>query len=330
MNHSHRSSPTSLTRGWVRTAMLLALIVSPFVWNRPGARQSLRLQRLSDGVLWAAGRSGSGESTSRYKVLAPISHGNLTIFPVVADFSHDTGQFLTLDEGLRSGEVVVTEAGKIQPLVRRRWSPSVPHGDQVNQLVLVNNSDRPLILHDDAPPVRQPRPLYGKACVTHPPLLGLSPALFEHDLTPFSGGCQPPEVDCELGRVPIACLIEGDQPNGGLVARSGAYSVPNARFDLEPITRAQRDDTPVRKFELRVALHQEHEFMLGLIVPEPFRRCLAVGDDPLNADVGGFEQGRDKFVRHLLAKVSEEVGGTSHSCYDGMISSRRRHRIRKC
>ena len=146
MNHSHRSSPTSLTRGWVRTAMLLALIVSPLVWNGTGTRKALTLQRFSDGALWAAGRSGSGESTSRYKVLAPISHGNLTIFPVVADFSHDTGQFLTLDEGLRSGEVVVTEAGKIQPLVRRRWSPGVPHGDQVNQLVLVNNSDRPLIL----------------------------------------------------------------------------------------------------------------------------------------------------------------------------------------
>ncbi len=57
------------------------------------------------------------------------------------------GNFLTLDEGLRSGEVVVTEAGSIQPLIRHRPIP-IPHpsGAQVNSLMLVNNSDRPLLL----------------------------------------------------------------------------------------------------------------------------------------------------------------------------------------
>ena len=87
-----------------------------------------------------------GELTSHYKVLPPISHGNLTIFPAVANFARDTSTFLTLDEGLRSGEVVVTESGNIQPLLRRRSRPIIQHGDQVNQLVLLNNSDRPLIL----------------------------------------------------------------------------------------------------------------------------------------------------------------------------------------
>ena len=38
-------------------------------------------------------------STSGYKVLEPIRHGNLTVFPVVAARSHDTQEFLTLDEG---------------------------------------------------------------------------------------------------------------------------------------------------------------------------------------------------------------------------------------
>ena len=78
-------------------------------------------------------------------MLAPIRHGNLTVFPVVAARSYDTQEFLTLDEGLRSGEVIVTESGSVQPLMRRR--PPLPHnGAQVNQLVLVNNSKRPLIL----------------------------------------------------------------------------------------------------------------------------------------------------------------------------------------
>jgi hypothetical protein len=78
-------------------------------------------------------------------VLAPIRRNNLTIFPVFTDRSHDTREFLTLDEGLRSGEVVVSEAGSLQPLFRGRVRP-VPGGAQVNRLVLVNNSARPLIL----------------------------------------------------------------------------------------------------------------------------------------------------------------------------------------
>ncbi|MGA9040044.1 MAG: DUF6569 family protein [Terriglobales bacterium] len=98
-------------------------------------------------------RGGEMAPISGYKVLAPIRHGNLTIFPVVAAMSHDTQQFLTLDEGLRSGEVIVTESGNAQPLVRPRHQHSGPimdgrpsGGAQVNQLVLINNSQRPLIL----------------------------------------------------------------------------------------------------------------------------------------------------------------------------------------
>ncbi len=64
--------------------------------------------------------AGETPSTAGYKVLDPIRHGNLTVFPVVAATSHDTHEFLTLDEGVRSGEVVVTEYGNVQPLMRRR------------------------------------------------------------------------------------------------------------------------------------------------------------------------------------------------------------------
>ncbi len=82
-----------------------------------------------------------------YKVLEPIRHGNLTVFPVVAAKSYPTGEFMTLDEGLRSGDVVVTEAGNVQGLIRRHPMPAVRNdGAQVNRLVLVNNSKRPLLL----------------------------------------------------------------------------------------------------------------------------------------------------------------------------------------
>ena len=92
----------------------------------------------------------AGEVPAGYTLLSPIRSGNLTVFPVVAARSFDTGQFITLDEGLKSGEVVVTEAGQAQGLVRpRRGGPGVIHpvrDAEVNRLVLVNNSKHPLLL----------------------------------------------------------------------------------------------------------------------------------------------------------------------------------------
>jgi hypothetical protein len=95
--------------------------------------------------------AGQLPSAAGYTVLEPIRHGALTVFPVVAGSSHDTREFITLDEGLRSGEVVVSEAGSVSPLVRPRnndgvWREGHRDGAQVNSLVLVNNSKRPLIL----------------------------------------------------------------------------------------------------------------------------------------------------------------------------------------
>jgi hypothetical protein len=82
-----------------------------------------------------------------YKLLSPISHGGLTIFPVVSAKSHDASGFITLDEGIRSGDVVVTEVGAVPGMIRRRRPlPQYFHDAQVNRLVLVNNSKRPLIL----------------------------------------------------------------------------------------------------------------------------------------------------------------------------------------
>src|SRR6185437_15782363 len=54
---------------------------------------------------------------------------------------------LTLDEGLRSGEVEVTEYGNIRGLVRRPNTPAIQHDSaEVNRLVLINSSKRPLLL----------------------------------------------------------------------------------------------------------------------------------------------------------------------------------------
>ncbi len=79
-------------------------------------------------------------------VLTPITHGNLTIFPVVGGPDYDTSHIMTLDEGTKAGSVIVTEQGSLRGLVRRPQQASRGSGPQVNQLVLVNDSDRPLLL----------------------------------------------------------------------------------------------------------------------------------------------------------------------------------------
>jgi hypothetical protein len=101
----------------------------------------------------------SEADTGSYRVLAPIESGNLLLFPVVRANSKSPSEspFITLDEGIKSGEIEVTEAGRVQGLVRpRRTTPnsnSYPdppdnsyRGDQVNTLVLVNDSSKPLLL----------------------------------------------------------------------------------------------------------------------------------------------------------------------------------------
>jgi hypothetical protein len=89
-------------------------------------------------------QAGEVASASSYSLLSPIRSGKLTVFPVVAGKSYDTAVFLTLDEGLRSGDVVVTEAGQARGLIRRRpGDPAILHpvpDAEVNRLVLVNNS----------------------------------------------------------------------------------------------------------------------------------------------------------------------------------------------
>jgi hypothetical protein len=100
----------------------------------------------------AAGKAG-GVANEEYRVLAPIESGNLLLFPVVRASGRSPGAtpFVTLDEGIKSGQVEVTEAGRVQGLIRPRGgSGPAPQyqmrGDQVNTLVLVNNSNKPLLL----------------------------------------------------------------------------------------------------------------------------------------------------------------------------------------
>ncbi|MFZ0591789.1 MAG: DUF6569 family protein [Bryobacteraceae bacterium] len=111
-------------------------------------------------------RAGQMKAPSvAYKVLPPMTQGNLSIYPVVADRLFETSNFLTVDDGIRSGQVIVTEVGRTTGLVRPRqplsdrgvwderpWpaprppNPIPERSARVNELALINNSDQPLLL----------------------------------------------------------------------------------------------------------------------------------------------------------------------------------------
>jgi hypothetical protein len=86
-----------------------------------------------------------------WRILDPVVYENIAIFPVVSSFSQDTSSFLTLEEGLASGEVTVSERGAVgmvrdRGAVRPIATPQYDAGASVNQLVLINRSKRPLLL----------------------------------------------------------------------------------------------------------------------------------------------------------------------------------------
>jgi hypothetical protein len=104
------------------------------------------------GFLWA-GPNSPGARPSHpeggWRLLDPVTYENITIFPVVTSSSQDTSAFLTLDEGLSSGEVIVTEHGAAGFARTRDGRLAVPEyrtGPEVNRLVLINRSKRPLLL----------------------------------------------------------------------------------------------------------------------------------------------------------------------------------------
>jgi len=85
-----------------------------------------------------------------WRLLDPVTYENISVFPVVSSYSQDTSPFLTLEEGLATGEVTVAEQGA-QVMQRSRdgrpvYLPQPTTGASVNQLVLINRSKRPLLL----------------------------------------------------------------------------------------------------------------------------------------------------------------------------------------
>lgn len=133
-----------LAKGWwgvLAGLFLVAPLAGEFDRKRPARAQDAK---------------GVEDFRESWVVLDPITRRNLSIYPVVSKIKADTSSFLTLDEGLAAGVVRIAERGEIENAIyrqrdsSRRWEPVVERvqssSASVNELVLLNRSDRPLLL----------------------------------------------------------------------------------------------------------------------------------------------------------------------------------------
>ena len=115
------------------------------------------------GAPGAARAKGNGNDPG-WRVLAPVSYKNLTIFPVYGADRPGSDAYITLDEGTKAGTVLITEKGAGQAASRQSPAPRPPHGRAanarqqnvnysgggggatVNELALVNRSGKKLLL----------------------------------------------------------------------------------------------------------------------------------------------------------------------------------------
>src|SRR5215472_3455826 len=122
---------------------LLGILSLAFVAHRPEGEANLEpLPGL------APPPSPQPKPEGDWRILDPVTYENISVFPVVASYGQDTSVFLTLEEGLATGEVVVRERGS-EEMVRGRDGRIIYYPQpaaSVNQLVLVNHSKRPLLL----------------------------------------------------------------------------------------------------------------------------------------------------------------------------------------
>jgi len=79
-----------------------------------------------------------------WRLGSPYTHNSLTVFPVLADSSTPRADLITLDQGLRSGQITITELGAAGN--SRNAGRQAAENAEVNRLALVNKSGKPLVL----------------------------------------------------------------------------------------------------------------------------------------------------------------------------------------
>ena len=103
-----------------------------------------------------AGKTRSRTSTAKpaataakaqhWRVGEPVKFENLTIYPVLSTIAVANRPFITLDEGLKTGKVTVSEIGANGRAHRIRAGQEASDSAEVNTLLVTNRSGKTLLL----------------------------------------------------------------------------------------------------------------------------------------------------------------------------------------
>ncbi|HJQ67605.1 MAG TPA: DUF6569 family protein [Blastocatellia bacterium] len=91
-------------------------------------------------------RAAGGPVNRDWRLGAPVTFQALTVYPVIADQPDSRDDYITLDEGLRSGRVIVSEIGANGRTRRVGNGRRVSDNAEVNRLMVTNNSGKTLVL----------------------------------------------------------------------------------------------------------------------------------------------------------------------------------------
>ncbi len=90
--------------------------------------------------------SASSTTSDQWRVSEPLEFENLTIYPILSTKAVPAGRYITLDEGLRKGTVLVSEIGASGRAHRIGRGRRASDDDEVNRLVVTNRSGKTLLL----------------------------------------------------------------------------------------------------------------------------------------------------------------------------------------
>jgi hypothetical protein len=93
-----------------------------------------------------ASRAANAPVNRSWQLGAPVSFQTLTIFPVITDQPESLDDYITLDEGLRSRKVIVSEIGANGRTRRVGHGRRVSDDAEVNRLLVTNRSGKTLVL----------------------------------------------------------------------------------------------------------------------------------------------------------------------------------------
>src|SRR5262249_40141610 len=186
-----------------------------------------------------SGRAGPGSIRPDWKLGAPVTVGNLTVFPVTASAWPDDSKFITLDEGLKSGNLRITELGA-GPGSSRGGSD----GAQVNKLSLTNRTGRTLILLAGEMLIggKQDRIVdQGQLVPSDEGPVALAVFCVEHGRWHGSSGSFGQNQSGSSGQVPGARNFLGSGAAGGGGTPGGQIATPGVREKAE----ARKDQSEV-------------------------------------------------------------------------------------